>query len=77
MERRQRRTPVYLRWEPAALERPGLFVWEAFVTGSAKGVDHSHGARIAAQTFLTALPDPTRLDVGGNPRVLYRQSSDT
>jgi hypothetical protein len=55
---RRGHTPTYLRWEPATFERPGLFLWEAFVTGEAKGVDHRHDARIAVQTFLSALPDP-------------------
>jgi hypothetical protein len=66
-DRREQRTPTYLRWNPTAFERPGLFLWEAFVSGKAKGVDHSHDARIAVQTFLDAddewvVGDLTRLD---------------
>ncbi len=54
--------PAYLGWE-AFRESSGaaLFVWEAFVTGSAKaeGVENSHAqdAVIANRAFRLALPD--------------------
>jgi len=38
---------------------PKLFVWEAFVTGAAKGKDHAADARRAVAAFEAALPDPS------------------
>ena len=40
-------------------EKPNaVFLWEAFVTSTAKGVSHSEDALIAIDTFSKALPDP-------------------
>jgi hypothetical protein len=35
-----------------------VFLWEAFVTATAKGTGHSEDAQIAITQFLKALPDP-------------------
>lgn len=56
-----------LRVEPAAFldwaefldsSVPGLLVWEAFVTGTAKGRTHIDDARLGVKAFQSALPDP-------------------
>lgn len=49
----------YVNWDDFARRGTGLFLWEAFVTGSAKGGDHVEDARRAVAAFLAALPDPT------------------
>jgi len=36
----------------------GLYLWEAFVAGKAKGSGHVHDAEIAVQKFLSVLPNP-------------------
>lgn len=35
-----------------------LFLWEAFVSGNAKGIDHIEDARIAVNAFTETLPNP-------------------
>lgn len=48
---------VVVEWNEF-LDSDAVFMWEAFVTSSAKGPDHSHDARIAVTQFLRSLPDP-------------------
>jgi hypothetical protein len=67
---RRARTPTYLRWQPAAFERPGLFLWEAFVSGKAKGHSHREDAERGVETFLDALPEPARSDESDNTPVI-------
>ena len=38
----------------------GLFLWEAFVSGSAKSSTHAGDAEIAVQAFCNSLPNPER-----------------
>ena len=49
---------AFLDWEIFDNADGGLFLWEAFVSGQAKGSGHVHDAEIAVQTFRTALPNP-------------------
>ncbi len=41
------------------LDTESVYLWEAFVTSSSKGVGHTHDARIAVTHFKDSLPDPT------------------
>ncbi len=38
---------------------PSLLVWEAFVTGTAKGQTHADDAYIGVKAFESAMPDPS------------------
>ena len=53
--------PSYLRWDQTPEDGPGLFLWEAFVSGGAKATGdgnlHPHDAKLAVEVFLRALPD--------------------
>ncbi len=49
---------LYVDWEEFADSGRGLFVWEAFVTASAKGDSHYDDAAIAVSAFTNALPNP-------------------
>jgi hypothetical protein len=58
---------AHLDWEKFADAGAGLFLWEAFVTGGAKAWEadavgdegeHEFDARLGAETFFAALPDP-------------------
>ncbi len=49
---------LHLDWEPFAASGQGVFVWEAFVSDSAKGTSHVDDATIAVAAFSRALPDP-------------------
>jgi alkylated DNA nucleotide flippase Atl1 len=48
----------FLEWQEFTNAGRGLYLWEAFVTGKAKGAAHVDDALIAATTFRDALPDP-------------------
>ena len=51
---------AHLDWSSFANgDGPRLLIWEAFVSGKTKGVDHGHDAAIAVDAFVRALPDPT------------------
>ena len=58
--------PSYLRWDQTPEDGPGLFLWEAFVSGDAKatgGEDlHARDAKLAVEAFLHALPDVNRVN---------------
>ncbi len=54
------RTPAHVTWDQFAAGGRGLFLWEAFVTDTAKAATHEADAAIAVGAFLAALPDPTR-----------------
>ena len=51
----------YLRWHQTPEDGPGLFLWEAFVSGGAKTAGgenlHASDAELAVDAFLRALPD--------------------
>ncbi|MFH0821795.1 MAG: hypothetical protein V2B18_03525 [Pseudomonadota bacterium] len=49
--------PAFLDWTAFQNCRQGFFLWEAFVTGQAKGGSHQHDAEIAVRAFASALPD--------------------
>lgn len=48
--------PAFLDWSSFQAAPVGLFLWEAFVTGSAKTVSHVDDARAGAEAFINALP---------------------
>lgn len=49
---------AFLDWKSFEMSEGGIFLWEAFVSGKAKGNGHAHDAEIAAPQFLAALPNP-------------------
>jgi hypothetical protein len=49
--------PAFLDWNEFRSSNHGLFIWEAFVTGQAKGGSHQADADIAVRAFASALPD--------------------
>jgi hypothetical protein len=49
---------AFLNWKAFETSHGGLFLWEAFVSGKAKGSGHAHDAEIAVQAFQAALPNP-------------------
>lgn len=53
-----RATSAYLSWQEFSASQNGLFLWEAFVTGKAKGDSHTADARRGAEAFVRSLPDP-------------------
>ena len=53
---------AFVDWNEFTSAGRGLLLWEAFVTGSAKGAKHVDDALIAAKTFRYALPDPPGAD---------------
>jgi len=59
LRRRQPAAKPHLDWAEFAAAGRGLFVWEAFVTASAKAATHVDDATIAVATFRDCLPDPT------------------
>lgn len=62
LEQIRTKTPMsaaaFLNWSAFEVSDGGLFLWEAFVSGKAKGSGHAHDAEIAVQTFQAALPNP-------------------
>jgi hypothetical protein len=54
---------AYLDWSAFTQAGRGIFLWEAFVTGSAKGDSHEDDAQIGAEAFREALPDPRGANV--------------
>lgn len=54
--------PAFLCWDDFAAARRGLLIWEAFVSGTAKGADHVSDARLGAEAFMAALPTPARVN---------------
>jgi hypothetical protein len=47
-----------LSWSNFLESQPSLLIWEAFVSGSAKGTTHVADARRAVNAFAKSLPDP-------------------
>ena len=56
--RLDRDVPSFLDWQAFAAHGSGLFLWEAFVSGGAKGNGHGDDARTGVEAFKAALPDP-------------------
>jgi hypothetical protein len=50
--------PCFLDWSQFVSAGAGLFVWEAFVSGSSKGSSHVRDAKLAVRAFMSALPNP-------------------
>jgi hypothetical protein len=49
----------HLQWDAFSSASPGsLLVWEAFVSGAAKGSNHMEDACLAVQAFKESLPSP-------------------
>jgi len=53
---------AYLSWEEFEAAGSGLFLWEAFVTGKAKGDSHTADAKLGATSFINSLPIPQRFN---------------
>ncbi len=51
-------TRAYLSWDDFTTSGSGLFLWEAFVSGKAKGESHTADAMLGAMAFIQSLPDP-------------------
>jgi hypothetical protein len=49
---------AYLRWPDFTAGGRGLFLWEAFVSGTSKRESHEGDATAAVEAFHAALPDP-------------------
>jgi hypothetical protein len=49
---------VHVQWPPFAQRQDGLLLWEAFVSGAAKGQTHEEDARSGVQAFCKQLPNP-------------------
>jgi hypothetical protein len=49
--------PAHTDWASFASSTVGLYLWEAFVSGGAKGSGHIDDARLAVSAFQRALPD--------------------
>jgi hypothetical protein len=60
---------AFLDWKAFEKADSGLFLWEAFVTGKAKGSGDAHDAEIAVQTFLSAYPNPDSANAISERRV--------
>ena len=50
--------PVFFDWDIFDRSSSGVFVWEAFVSGKAKGKNHIEDATLAVEAFLRCLPTP-------------------
>lgn len=51
-------TAAFLDWKAFDRSDRGLFLWEAFVSGNAKGSSHTDDAEIAVQKFHAVLSNP-------------------
>ena len=49
---------VFVKWQPFWSATGGLFIWEAFVTKTAKTGTHQRDAELAVMSFRDSLPDP-------------------
>ncbi|HEU5251928.1 MAG TPA: hypothetical protein VFU16_01210 [Solirubrobacterales bacterium] len=49
---------AHVQWPPFAEQQGGLLLWEAFVSGAAKGATHEQDARNGVQAFCDQLPNP-------------------
>ena len=51
---------AFVDWEKFVNAPAGLFLWEAFVSGTGKRGSHIADAQAAGEAFLRSLPDPTK-----------------
>lgn len=58
IRRQSEETEAFLDWKCFERSKSGLFVWEAFVTGGAKGSSDPEDAMAGVNAFRRALPDP-------------------
>lgn len=61
---------AFLDWKSFVAATGGLFVWEAFVSGTSKGSSHAHDAELANVAFAASLPDPDACSAVRAPHVL-------
>lgn len=61
---------VWFDWTGFQSAGQGLFLWEAFVVGHAKGESHCDDAEIAVEAFHRCLPDPAEHNMIEEPQVL-------
>ena len=54
---------VFVKWQPFRAATSGLFVWEAFVTKTAKADTHHGDAELAVISFRDSLRDPEKQNV--------------
>jgi hypothetical protein len=59
-----------LDWGQFDAGNANLFLWEAFVSGDAKGSNHVDDARIAVNAFTASLPTPHLHNAIREPEVL-------
>ncbi len=50
-------TDLHFHWESFSAAREGLLLWEAFVTGAAKGETHEQDAKNGIEAFCDQLPE--------------------
>ena len=58
IRRQSEETEVFLDWKCFQRSQSGLFIWEAFVTGGAKGGSDPEDAMAGVNAFRRTLPDP-------------------
>jgi len=49
---------AHVQWQPFAEQQQGLLLWEAFVSGTAKGKTHEQDAAAGIEAFCDQLPNP-------------------
>lgn len=59
---------VHFSWEPFSAAESGLLLWEAFVSGAAKGGSHEEDAIAGVEAFCQQLPDVGDVDAHETPR---------
>lgn len=69
-ERMHGSTNASLDWGEFDLGAAQIFLWEAFVSGAAKGKSHIDDAKIAVRAFRDALPNPGSNTEFSEPKVL-------
>ena len=58
-----------LDWSIFDSHKANFFLWEAFVSGDAKGTNHIDDARIGVEAFIRTLPNPLQCNVISEPAV--------
>ena len=58
---------AYLAWNVFVDAGSGLLLWEAFVSGAAKGNGHRDDARLAVEAFAARMPNPATDITAPNP----------
>jgi hypothetical protein len=59
---------VHFAWEPFSAAESGLLLWEAFVSGKAKGGSHEKDAIAGVEAFCKQLPDVGDANAYETPR---------